>query len=149
MHHLEVEVWIYEYNFIFPRRNAPPKVLIHWGRVTHMCVGNLTIIGSDNGLSPSLRQAITWTNAGILLIEPQVTNFSEILNEIHTFSFKKMHSNVSSANWRPFCLGLSVLTWQGQMMHTRVSKTIIVYSVPSHYMNQCWLNVDWTLVNKS
>ena len=24
----------------------------HWGRVTHICVGNLTITGSDNGLSP-------------------------------------------------------------------------------------------------
>ena len=32
--------------------------------------GNLTIIGSDNGLSPGRRQAITWTNAGILLIGP-------------------------------------------------------------------------------
>ena len=27
-------------------------ILIHWGRVTHICVRNLTIIGSDNGLSP-------------------------------------------------------------------------------------------------
>ena len=24
--------------------------LTHWGRVTHICFGNLTIIGSDNGL---------------------------------------------------------------------------------------------------
>ena len=32
--------------------------LTHWGRVTHICVGNLTIIGSDNGLSPGRRQAI-------------------------------------------------------------------------------------------
>ena len=44
--------------------------LTHWGRVTHICVGNLTIIGPDNGLSPNRRQAIFWTNAGILLIEP-------------------------------------------------------------------------------
>ena len=28
-----------------------------WGRVTHICVGNLTNIGSDNGLSPGRRQA--------------------------------------------------------------------------------------------
>ena len=35
-----------------------------------MCVGNLTIIGSDNGLSPGRRQAIIWTNAGISLIGP-------------------------------------------------------------------------------
>ena len=66
-------------------------VLTHWGRVTHICVGNLTIIGSDNGLSSGRRQAIIWTNAGILLIGPLGTNFNEILIEIHTFSFKKMH----------------------------------------------------------
>ena len=28
------------------------SVLTHWGRVTHLCVSKLTIIGSDNGLSP-------------------------------------------------------------------------------------------------
>ena len=31
--------------------------------MTHEYVGNLTIIGSDNGLSPGRRQAIIWTNA--------------------------------------------------------------------------------------
>ena len=65
--------------------------LTHWGRETHICVGNLTITGSDNSLSPGRRQAIIWTNAGILLIWPLGTNFDEILIEIHTFSFKKMH----------------------------------------------------------
>ena len=56
--------------------------LTHWGRVMHIWVNKLTIIGSDNGLSPGLRQAIIWTNAGILLIGPLGTNFSEILIEI-------------------------------------------------------------------
>ena len=65
--------------------------LTHWGRVTHICVSKSTIIVSDNGLSPGRRQAIIWTNNGILLIRSLVTNFSEILSEIHTFSFKKMH----------------------------------------------------------
>ena len=55
---------------------------IHWGRVTHMCVGKLTIIGSDNGLSPGRRKAIIRTNAGILLIGTFWTKFSEILSEI-------------------------------------------------------------------
>ena len=36
----------------------------HLGRVTHICVGKLIIIGLDNGLSPDRRQAIIWTNAG-------------------------------------------------------------------------------------
>ena len=57
-------------------------VLTHWGRVTHICVGYLTIIGPDNGLSPGRRQAIIWTNAGILLISPLGTNFDEILIKI-------------------------------------------------------------------
>ena len=85
-------------------------LLTHWGRMTRICVGNLTVIGSDNGLSPGRRQAIIWTNAGILLIGPLGTNFNEILIEIHTFSFKKMHLKMSSGKWRLFCLGLNVLT---------------------------------------
>ena len=83
--------------------------LTHWGRVTHICVSKLTIIASDNGLSPDGRQAIIWTNAGLLLIGPLGTNFSEILIEILTFSFKKMHLKMSSENWRPIPLGLNVL----------------------------------------
>ena len=84
--------------------------LTHWGRVTHKCVSKLTIIGSDNGLSPGWRQAIIWINAGILLIRTSGTNFSEILSEIRAFSLKKMHLKMSTAKWRPFCLGLNVLT---------------------------------------
>ena len=76
--------------------------LTHWGRVTHICVGKLTTIGSDNGLSPGRRQAIIWINAGILLIGPLETNFSEILIGIQTSSFKKIHLKMSSAKWRPF-----------------------------------------------
>ena len=83
--------------------------LTHWGRVTHICVNKLTTIGSDNGLSSSRRQAIIGTTAGILLIRPLGKKFSEILSEILTFSFKKMRLKVSSAKWRPCCLGLYVL----------------------------------------
>ena len=77
-----------------------PKALTHWGRETHTCVSELTIIGSDNGLSPSRRQAIIWTNAGILLIWHLGTNFSEISIEIHTFSLKKIYLKMSSGKWR-------------------------------------------------
>ena len=83
--------------------------LTDWGRVTHICVDNLIIIGSDDGLSPGQRQAIAWTNVGILLIGPLGTKFGEIFIEILRVSFKKMRSNGSSAKWRPFCLGLNVL----------------------------------------
>ena len=86
-------------------------ILTHWGRVTHTCVRKLTINGSDNGLSPCRRQAIISTSAGLLLIGPLGTNFSEISIGIQIFSFKKMHLKMSSAKWRPFCLGLNVLMW--------------------------------------
>ena len=77
--------------------------------MTHVCVRNLTIIGSDNGLSPGRRQAIIWTSARILLDGPLGTNFNEILIKILTFSFRKMRLKVSSAKWRPSCLGLNVI----------------------------------------
>ena len=83
--------------------------LIHWGRVTHICVSELTVTGSDNGLSHGQRQAIIWTNAGILLIRTLGTNCSDILGEIHSFSFSKMHVKMSSAKWRLFGLVLNEL----------------------------------------
>ena len=45
-----------------------------WGRVTLICVRKLTIIGSDNGLSPGRRQTIIWTNAGMLLVKCTLRN---------------------------------------------------------------------------
>ena len=99
--------------------------LTHWGRVTHICIGNLTIIGSDNGLLPGQREAITWTNVGILLIGPLGTNFSEMWIEIHTFPFKKIHLKMPSGKWRPFCLGLNVL--------------IMLEEIPSEILRCCWM----------
>ena len=71
----------------------------NWGRVTHICIGNINIIGSDNGLSPGRCQAIILTNARVLLFGPLGTKFSDILN-----------LKPSSAKWESFCLGLNVLT---------------------------------------
>ena len=85
------------------------RMLIHWGRMTQICVNKLTVIDSDNGVSPGRRQFMFWTSAGILLIGPLGTNFSEILSKILTFSFKEMRLKMSSATWRPFWLGLSAI----------------------------------------
>ena len=85
-------------------------ILTHWGWVTHICISNLTAIGSDNCLSPEWHQAIVWTNAGILLIGILGTNVTEISSEIHTFSLKKMHLKMSSAEWHLFRLSLNELT---------------------------------------
>ena len=70
--------------------DSSAAVLTHSGRLTHICVGNLTVSGSNSGLSPGRQQAIIWTNAGILLIGQLGTNVSDILIQILIFSFKKM-----------------------------------------------------------
>ena len=49
----------------------------------------LTMIGSDNDLSPDRRPDIISTNAGILLIGTLGTNFNKSLIKIHIFSFSK------------------------------------------------------------
>ena len=63
-------------------------------------------MASDNGSDNGWRQAIIWTNAGILWTGPLETKFSKILIEIYTFSIKKMHFNMLSGKWSPFCLSL-------------------------------------------
>ena len=110
---MELLMWtqtFYNWEYRYSRHNMQ-WLLTHWGRMTHICVGNLTIIGSDNGLSSGRRQAIIWTNVRIFLIGPLGTYFNEILIEINIFSFKKMHLKTSSAKRRPFCLGLNVLSY--------------------------------------
>ena len=94
--------------------------------MTHICVSENFITGSDDGLSPGRCQAIIWTNAGMLLIEPLGINFNEILIGINTFSFKKMHLKMSSAKWRLFRLGLNMEVWKyGRRSH------ILVEMIPS------------------
>ena len=125
-----------------------PGDLTHWGRVTHICVNKLTIIGSDIGLSPGRRQAIIWTNDRILLIGPLGTKFSEILSGIQTFSFKKIHLNMSFAKWRLFCLGLNVLRSQGISRHCidQISQNIPSLAseelIPSHNKHFKWNQWD-------
>ena len=62
--------------------------ITHWGRVTHICVGKLTII------SPGRRQAIIWTNAKILLIGPIGIKLNENLFEMYAFWFEKISASM-------------------------------------------------------
>ena len=96
----------------------------YWGFIKYkkICVSRLTIIGSDNGLSPGRRQGVIWTNAGILLFGPLGTNFSEILIKIYAFSFRKIHLKMSgkmaSMLSRPQCVDKGVhLTHTLEWLH--------------------------------
>ena len=125
--------------------------LTHWDRVTHIYIRNLSIISSNNGLSPVRRQAIIWTNGWIFVIVRLGTKFSDILIEICTFSFTKMNFKMSSGKWWPFCLGLNVLThsthrspltrkYTTQPIHRRVRQR-----QGSHYGFWCQA-ITWTIV---
>ena len=127
-------------------------ILTHWSRVTHLCVSDLTTIGSDNDLSPGRRQAIIWTNARILLIGPVGTIFSEILIEIHTFSFKKMYLKMSSAKWCLFHLGLNVLINSSMVIGTSKATHLTVLGIsnvlwhrPCHLETNVSIWLRWSM----
>ena len=76
--------------------------LTHWGRVTHICVGNLIIIGSDNGLSPDRRQATLSESVLEYTLQWHFNRNSYIF-------IKKMHFKMSSGKWPLFYLQTRVL----------------------------------------
>ena len=92
-------------------RVGPCDHLTHWGRVTYICVGKLAITSPDNGLSPGRHQAFIWTIAGISLIGPLGTNFSEMLIEIQTFSLKKIRFKMKSMSFRLQCCNPHFSLW--------------------------------------
>ena len=97
------------------------NVLTHWGRVTHICLGKLTIIDSDNGLSPGRRQAIIWTNTGLLLIGPLGTNSIQIVIGIYFYP----------ASWPEFAPDISKMGSSSHMGHTG-------YMIIKYIMNICY-----------
>ena len=119
--------------------------LTHWGRVTHICVSKLTIIGSDNGLSPDRHQAIIWTNAVILSIRPLGTKLSEILIAIHIFSFKKMHLKMSSGKWRPCCLGLNVIIFNTNQHVLYAKQNFLFYKKHLLFPHITWKCTNWNV----
>ena len=76
-----------------------------------------TNISSDNGLLPGQWQVNIWTSARILLIGRLGKKFCEIVIEIYTFLFKKLHLKMSSGKWRPFCLNLNRLRGYAIFVH--------------------------------
>ena len=105
---------------------------------------NQVSIGSDNGLPPIWRQAIIWTNAGLLSMGPLGTNFSEILIKIQNFSFTKMHLKIMSSKRQPFCPGGDELTKASMKTHSNSNwqqisqpRNIGLYSLLISNTNYC------------
>ena len=90
------------------------KEWTHWGREIMAIISQTTFSNAFSWMKIyefRRRQSIVWSNAGTLLLGPLVTNLSENLIKILTFSFMKMQLKVLSAKWHPFCLGLNVLKY--------------------------------------
>ena len=112
-------------------------VLNHWGLVMHICICNLTIIASDNGMLPVRRQAIIRTNAGILLSGTLGTNVSEILIQICTFSFKNMHLKMSSGKMA------TILSWPQCVNSADWFKCSVMYFMQPMLSFCC----EWKIIN--
>ena len=69
-----VQIIYHIQNLYFKEYFPGNDVLTCLGRVMHISIRKLTIIHSDNGLSPGWHEAIIWMNDGILLIEPFKTS---------------------------------------------------------------------------
>ena len=85
------------------------SLLTHWGRVTHICVSKLTIIGSDNGLSPSHYQNQCWNIINWTLRNKLQWNFSRKSNIfIHKNALENVVCVIASI--------LSRLQWVNRLM---------------------------------
>ena len=64
---------------------------------------NWVINSSENGLVPMSHKSSLEPMMTYYEIDCQEQNFSEMLNKICRFSFKKMHFKIVSVKWCPFC----------------------------------------------
>ena len=136
--------------------------------MTHICAGNLTIIGSDNGLSCGRRHANIRTSGVVSSIGHVGTTFSQIVFEIRTFSFNKIDFKPSSTKWQPFYSGLNVcrldtnISWLYAHFHCQKQKetkkikpfqwehTVLHgYECLMHHCIAIWLGVNASYVKQS
>ena len=155
----------FQYTRIKSNRNIYFYFLTHWGRVTHICGGNLTIIGSDNGLSPShylnhCWNIVNWTprnklhwnfnrNSNIFIQENSLQNvacemasiclgLNVLINSTHNgFKFSVVYSGNEWFPWAPFYEHGSNIFRSNQTFY-RVSS----YIISSNNLLGVWLLIN-------
>ena len=126
--------------------------LNHWGRVTHICVSELTIIGSNNGLLPERHQAIIWTNAGILLIGQTSMKFQSQFKHFHSRKCiwrcrlrNGVHlSRPQCVNWCPF-----ELLFRSQSVHDFRNIVWKIKLTYDEHQGIAFLPAIWLFVQKT
>ena len=76
-------------------------------------------------------------------MRPLGTYFSEILIVNQTFSFKKMHSKMSSAKWHRLCLSLNMLN--NQCIHGYNPEGYGLSISPQHNMTKNYKHCPWAV----
>ena len=81
------------------------SALTHWGRVMHICVSKLTIIGSDNGLLPDHYLKLYWNNVYWTLRNNFQWNFNQNLNiSIQENAFEHVIRKMAAMLSHPQCV---------------------------------------------
>ena len=95
----------------------------------HKCVNKPTSIGSDNGLSPGRRQAIIWTNVGMLInIGPLGTKPSKIFVKILYIAIQE--NGFENIVWKM----AAILSWPQCVKHWCCVIVIVNYLVWSYWL---------------
>ena len=120
--------WLHHYKYLV-------SSLTHWGHVTHICVSNLNIIGWDNGLVPTMPQAIIWTNAVILLIGPPGNFNWKSYIFIQEKAFKNVINKMAGILSQPQCVNIIWISGNNNKFHINSSKPgdALFLSKPCHH----------------
>ena len=117
--------------------------LTHWGRLTHLCVSELTIIGSDNGLSPSHYLKQCWIIVNWTLRNKLHWNFKWNSNIfIQENSLEHVVCEIASILSRPQCVnyGVSIVSTFEKVMTNYQCKLqwLICLYVWNMQVVKCW-----------
>ena len=106
-------------------------LLTHWGRLTHICISELTIIGSDNGLSPRRRQTIIWNNVNWTLRNKLQWNFNRNSNIfIQENALEHVVCEMASILSRPQCVNVGNIGFLLDTLHRNICHSSL-YNVQS------------------
>ena len=103
----------------------------HWGRVTHICVNKLSILGSDNGLAPTrhyLKQC--WIIFNCTLRNKLQWNFNRNSNIfIHENAFESVVCEMAFILSRPQCVN-EVWVWIDPFMSIKLLLLLLLSNYP-------------------
>ena len=85
------------------------------------------------------------------ILQSMLVDFMLPINAIYlTLCLLEQDSNkILGINWRSFEFKTSLLFFFFcQIITIGLDKALVTWTVPSHYLNQCWNIINWTLRNK-